>query len=149
MKTATVGKRADEPLPPPPQIVRSVVDFAHADIVHELALMRLAALESFERAKDALLEALAADVLGRELALAPVDVEALVRRAVARFADLEPVSIAVAPSDAERVHALLPMRIDAALEAGDLIVDVRDGALESTFLFRLQSALDRASAGAA
>lgn len=138
-----------DPLPAAPNAVRNVMDFAHADVVHELALMRLAALESFERAKYRLLEALAAEVLGRDLALAPADVEALAQRAVARFADLEPVTIAVSPSDAERVRAPLPLRIDAALQAGDLVVDVRDGALESTFVFRLQSALDRVAAGGA
>jgi hypothetical protein len=34
--------------------------------------------------------------------------------------------------------------IDPALEVGDLVVDVRDGAFESRFTFRLEAALERA-----
>ena len=129
--------------------VRNVVDFAHADLLHEVALMRLAAVESFEHAKNTLLATLAQEVLARELVLAPVDVEALAARVLASFADLEPVTIAVSPSDAERVAATVPMRIDSALAAGDLILDVRAGTIESRFAFRLQSALDRAAASGA
>ena len=45
--------------------------FAYADAIGDLALMRLAALDGYERACARLLESLASEVLGRELALAP------------------------------------------------------------------------------
>ncbi len=126
-----------------------MLDFAHADIVHDLTLMRLASLEAFENAARRLIADLAHDVLARELALAPADIETLVARSLAALVDHEPVSLAVAAADRERVRAPLPIRTDAALVAGDLIVYVRDGAFESTFGFRLTDALERATRGAA
>lgn len=150
----TVAPAAPQPAPvpgapsPPCDESRDVRDFAHADIVHELTLMRLAAFEAFERAKATLLDALATQVLGRELALAPADVEALATSTLELFCELEPVSIAVSALDAERVRTPLPVRIDASLGAGDFVVDVRDGTLASHFTFRLQGALERARASA-
>ena len=129
-----------------PNVVRNVRDFAHADVVHELALMRLAAREAFERAVVVLLESLARDVLARELTTAPVEIGTLVERALGAFATCEPVGIAVSRIDRERVHAAVPLRIDDDLEAGDLVVDVRDGALVSSFAFRLDDALARVAA---
>jgi len=38
--------------------------------------------------------------------------------------------------------------VDSSLGAGDLVVDVRDGTLESHFTFRLESALERAERNA-
>jgi len=128
------------------RVVRNVRDFAHADVVHELALLRLAAREACERAAVLLLETLAHEVLARELALAPVDLAALVRSVLATAAASEPIALAVAPADADRVHATLPVRVDAALAAGDLVVDVRDGAFVSTFALRLEDALARVAA---
>jgi flagellar biosynthesis/type III secretory pathway protein FliH len=111
--------------------------------VHDLALLRLAAYEAFERSAARLLRTLALDVLGRELLVAPADLEALAAQALAAFAAAEPVGLAVSPHDAERVRTPLPLRVDPSLEAGDLVVDVRDGAFESRFAFRLESALAR------
>jgi len=132
-------------LPVPPTVVPEVVDFAHADVVHDCALMRLAALEAFEAGTARMLTSLAGDVLARELLLGPADIAALLKRALAAFVEHEPVSIAVSPADAERVRVPLPVRVDSSLAAGDLIVHVRDGAFESSFSFRLQDALERAS----
>ena len=138
--------------PTAPAVERSVapgvIDFAHADLVHDLALMKLAAGEAFENASRRLLRLLANDLLGRELLLGPVDLEGLVRGALAELSDSGPVALAVSAADAERVRAPLPVRVDPALGAGDLVVEVRDGTLESHFTFRLESALERAEHGA-
>lgn len=127
------------------------VGAARALIGGELALMRLAAREAFERAGRTLLALLASDVLGRELALAPVDVEALVARTLATFSDLEPVRLALSETDAARIDATrvaaaLPVRADAALDAGDFVIEVRDGALESYRPLRVQAVLARTHA---
>jgi hypothetical protein len=132
---------------PAPSAPRAV-DFAQAGVVHELALMRLAAMEAFEGLAHRALRLLASDVLFRELALAPADVEALAKRALERFAEHAPVAIAISEADAERVRLPIPVRVDPALCAGDLVVDVRDGAFESHFSFRLEDALLRAEASA-
>ena len=145
-RTSAPQATLPDPIPVSPHVVRNVRDFAHADVVHELALMRLAAREAFERVAVTLLESLARDVLARELTMAPAEIGALVERALGTFAACEPVGIAVACVDRERVHAAVPVRVDDDLEAGDLVVDVRDGALVSSFAFRLDDALARVAA---
>ncbi len=115
------------------------------EVVQELVLMRLAALEAYERARLRLLESLADEVLARELQLAPADIAVLARRALAAFAEQEPLALVLAPQDAERVALALPVRADPALEPGDLIVEVRDGEVESRFAFRARRALEEAA----
>ena len=110
--------------------------------------MRLAAREAFERSKDVLIASLAERVLGRELALAPAELNALVAEVVEGSRELEPVSLVLSVADAERVRTQLRTRIDPALAPGDFVVEVRDGALESSLRFRLQAALEGASLGA-
>lgn len=107
----------------------------------ELALARCAALEAYERAVPRLLAALADAVLGRELALAPCDLSRIAGLVRSRFESEEPVALWVAPADAGRVTSDLPVRGDPALGPGDLVLEVRDGELESRFAFRLASAL--------
>ncbi len=123
-----------------------MLDIARADIAHELALMRLAALESFERASADLLGKLAYDVLARELALAPADLSALAARALSLLAEHEPIALAVAPCDVGALQTTLPLRADASLEPGDLNVEVRDGAFESRFALRVRDTIAATSA---
>jgi hypothetical protein len=120
------------------------IDFPHAEILNELTLLRVAAFEALERVKVRWLERFAADVSARELALAPVDLQALAERVVLESGDLEPVALIVNALDAESIRAPFPIRIDPSLGPGDLIVEVRDGALESRFSFRAQAALEYA-----
>ncbi len=109
------------------------------ELVGDLAVMRAAAVEAFERASARLLRDLAEEVLARELALAPADTGALVRRFVAELADYEPLALAISPADAGQVRAALPVRIDPNLRAGDAILEVRDGAFESRLVLRVES----------
>jgi hypothetical protein len=124
---------------PPPAFAPPL---AHEDAISELVRMRLFALEAFERGVEAMLGSFARDVLARELAIAPADVRALASRALAAFHRDEPVRLVVASNDATRVTSSLPIRIDPALQAGDLVVEVAAGAFESPLAFRLSSALD-------
>jgi hypothetical protein len=116
---------------------------AHAEVVHELARLRLAALDAYDRAARRLLRTLADDVLGRELRAAPADVGALAARALEAFAECEPVALVLAPGDVERVRVPLPTRVDAALAPGDFAIEVRDGAFESPLRLRFDAALER------
>jgi hypothetical protein len=146
--TAPASRPVPDPVPTASvpavvEVARGDAGLAHAEIAHDLTLMRLAAFEAFEGAKHALLRSFAEAVLGRELALAPADVGALAKH-VTRFNDLEPVSLVVSAADAERVRTALPTRVDPSLTAGDFVVEVRDGALESPRGFRFQAALARA-----
>jgi flagellar biosynthesis/type III secretory pathway protein FliH len=114
-------------------------------IVEELALLRLAALEAFERARGRMLETLAREVLSRELMLAPADLDALAARALQAFAESEPLALVVAPADAARVSSPLPVHIDASLVAGDLVIAVRDGEIDARFALRLNGAIAAAN----
>ena len=125
------------PVAAAPRGSKPALDIARADIAQELALMRIAALESFERASADLLGRLARDVLARELALAPVDLCALAARALAALSDHDPIALVVAPDDVAAFESALPIRSDATLHAGDLIVEVKDGAFESRFALRV------------
>jgi hypothetical protein len=112
-------------------------------ILCELARLRLAAAEAYERGAAALLASLARDVLARELLLAPADLAALVATAPATCGAREPVTLVVSSADAASLadRTPLPVRIDPALGAGDLVVEVRDGAYASPLRFRLERVL--------
>lgn len=125
--------------PPAPPLVAAL---PHAEVLSELVRMRLFALEAFERGVESLLASFAREVLARELATAPADLTALASQAVAAFHRDEPVRLVIGPADAARVTSSLPVRVDPALQAGDLVVEVATGAFESPLAFRLASALD-------
>jgi hypothetical protein len=123
-------------VPPPTAASGHVVAFCS-----EIALGRLAALEAFERAAVRLMETLARDVLGRELAIAPVDLAALVRNLVATFDDAPPIAVVVAPSDAEALTCDLNVRTDPTLSSGDLVLIVQDGTIDARLPLRLRAAV--------
>jgi hypothetical protein len=133
----------------PVNVAHAVLDTARADIAQELALVRLAALEAFERASTDLLSRLAHDVLARELRVAPVDLAALTARALASFAEHEPVALVVAPGDVGSFESTLPVRGDATLDVGDLVVEVRDGSFETRFAMRVNETVAATAAQSA
>jgi hypothetical protein len=110
----------------------------------ELALARLAAIEAYERAGRELIATLANQVLARELALAPSDIEALARNVLERFASEEPVAVVVSPSLATRICTGIPVRADLVLDDDDLVLEVRDGLLDLRLNVRLTNAIEDA-----
>lgn len=110
------------------------------ELLEELSLARLAALEAYDRAVPRLLAALADDVLGRELALASADLGRLAAELRARFAREEPVALVIAPTES-LAECSLPIHRDPALHAGDLILEVRDGEVDARFRLRRAAAV--------
>lgn len=108
-----------------------------ASFLDEIALLRLRAVESFERARRRLLHRFAQEVLARELQSSPADIEAIAQKALDVFAQESPVSLAVSPADAACLRIDVPVRIDAALQHGDVIVDISDGQFESPLRLRV------------
>jgi hypothetical protein len=108
----------------------------------ELALVRVAARESFEDAVRRLLERLARDVLGRELVLAPCDLGALLAAARAELEAHEPLCLVTAPGERTERPWSIPHRSDPALSPGDLLIEVRDGTLDASVKARLRRALE-------
>lgn len=105
------------------------------------ALLQVRLAEWFERARERLLRGFAREVLVRELALAPVDVDLLARQAIAAFADDAPHALAVAPGDVARLQIALPVVADAGLEPGDVALEVSDGRLLSSVQLRVDGVI--------
>ncbi len=136
---AEVAARDDSPVSPQSE---SSDERALGRLLDDLKFARLAALDAYDRAVPRLLDALARDVLGRELALAPVDVAAVAAGLRAEFAASEPVALIVARGDAGRITGELPVRVDPALRPGDLMLDVRDGEIDARFSIRRRLAIE-------
>ncbi len=131
---------SEEEREPPAQAPPAAEPFA--DFSGELGLLRVAACEGFEGAARRLLERLARDVLGRELALAPCDLAALVDAARAELEASEPVCFVVPPGAEAHLPPGLAYRTDPRLAPGDLFVEVRDGAFDARLHVRANRALE-------
>lgn len=120
-------------------------DGALSEMLGDLALARLAALEAYDRAVPRLVEALARDVLGRELILAPADIAKLAANLRGAFAADGPVGLVVSAGDAARFAGEFPVRIDPRLKDGDLVLEVRDGEIDASFPLRCRLAIEDAT----
>lgn len=116
-------------------------DAGDADVLREVRLFYAHVIEAVEAAVETLLEDIAADVLGRELLLGPVDIEAIVDRALQRFASEEPLRVRVHPEDRSRVRCGIPVVADEGLRPGDAIVELRRGSIDASFGARLAALL--------
>ncbi len=106
----------------------------------EARLFRAALADAFDALAAQLVRALAADVLGRELQLAPADVELLARRLVTdRRAD-EPLSLRVCPADLP-VDCELPVVGDPELQPGDVVLVCCNGEIDARLAVRLADVL--------
>ena len=111
---------------------------AVGDALREARLFRARLADAFDDAAARLLRELAADVLARELRLAPCDLEAIVRRVRER---IPLVRVRVAPADVARMSDA-PVVADPLLAAGDAVVELAGGALDARLGVRLASVLE-------
>jgi flagellar biosynthesis/type III secretory pathway protein FliH len=128
-----------------PKHITSQLHQAHPEdaALEEIERFRAFALDTVERSMGGLLAAFAQEVLGRELALAPVDLNEIAQRALRRYEREGPVRIRVAPADVGNVKTELPIVVDADLREGDLIVEVRDGMLDARMNVRYDCMMRR------
>ncbi|HEV2741173.1 MAG TPA: hypothetical protein VGU66_21620 [Candidatus Elarobacter sp.] len=122
----------------------AVADGDVAAAVREARLFRARLADAFDDAAARLMRDLAADVLARELRLAPCDLTAIVQR----IAERAPVvRVRVAACDVAR-GVRLPRGCDAAivedpaLARGDAIVELAGGALDARLGVRLALVLE-------
>jgi hypothetical protein len=106
--------------------------------VRDARLFRARLADALDDAVARLVRDLAADVLARELRLAPCELAALVRRVLDRA---PVVRVRVAPADVARVRGV-PVLADPALTAGDAIVELASGALDARLGVRLAAVLE-------
>lgn len=119
---------------------------AHADgaavarsaALREARLFRARLADALDEALARLLREVAADVVARELQLAPCDVARIVERAQ-RSAPV--VAVRLAAADAARVTQL-PVVIDDALHPGDAVLEVAGGTVDARLGVRLAHVLD-------
>lgn len=130
---------------------------AGSDVVaalHDARMFRARLADAFDEAAARLLRELAAEVLVRELRLAPCDIEAL----IARLRKRAPVvRVRVAPDDVARMYGApgvrvardkvahvhgVPVAADEALETGDAIVELAAGAVDARLGVRLANVLE-------
>jgi hypothetical protein len=127
--------------PPPAELppeVRAALDGALREYAGELRRAIAAARELIERGAREVLAALAHDVLGRELQLSPVDLDAFVASALVAYGAARPVALRVAPGT-PLADGVLPVRPDAALERGDLVLETPDGEIDLRIATRLRA----------
>lgn len=113
-------------------------------VMREVRLFHARVIEAVEEAVDTLVCDIAADVLGRELRLEPVDIEAIVDRALRRFAAEEPIRVRVHPDDVPRVKCGIPVEGDADLRPGDARIELRTGTIDASLGARLAALLQAA-----
>jgi flagellar biosynthesis/type III secretory pathway protein FliH len=133
------------PCTPASALDDTAYDDTPADVELELArdvrLFRARVMEAVDAAVEPLLAGIAADVLARELVLAPADVEAIVDRALARCSSEGPLRVRVHPNDAASVRSGIPVAGDEHLQRGDAIVDLRCGSIDASIAIRLAALL--------
>jgi hypothetical protein len=111
------------------------------ELVRDVRLFHAHVMEAVDAAVDTLLARIANDVLARELALGPADVDAIVDRALARCASEEPLRIRVHPRDAARVRCGVPVAPDERLVPGDAFVELRHGSIDASLAVRITAVL--------
>ena len=140
MPASDAGACADGVAPEPPA---AVMDSVVVDAVRDARLFRARLADAFDDAAARLLRELAADVLARELRLAPCDLAAIVRRLAERA---PAVRVRVAACD---VACGIPLPrgcdvlvADPALARGDAIVELDGGVLDARLGVRLALVLE-------
>lgn len=111
------------------------------ELARDIRLFHARIIEAVEAAVETLVSDIAAGVLGRELLLEPADIEAIVDRALHRFAADEPLRVRVHAEDAVRVQCGLPVVCDERLRPGDAVIEVRNGSIDASLGMRLDSIL--------
>ncbi len=118
------------------------------DVLRDARVFRAHAADAFDEAAARLVRELAAQVLVRELRLAPCEIAELVARARERIPVLR---VRVSPHDARRMHdassgsvALHDVSLiaDEQLDDGDAILEVAGGSLDARLGVRLADVLE-------
>ncbi len=108
--------------------------------LRDARLFRAALADSFDGLLDTLLDALAVEVLGRELRLAAVDLRSLADRLILERRADEPLRLRVAPADLP-LGCDLTVIADPELRPGDAILECRSGEIDARLQVRLASVL--------
>lgn len=109
--------------------------------MRDLRLFRARIAEAVETAAELLIGDIAAEVLARELELAPANLHRIVDRALQRYFSEEPLRVRVHPADAATIECGVPVVADDGLLRGDAILELRDGYVDARLGVRLATVL--------
>lgn len=109
----------------------------------EVRRFRAAIRDAVDAAVAHLLRDIAAEILARELELAPVNIDAIVERACVRYASEGVVRVRVHPDEAAQISSAdVDVVLDSELRLGDALLEVRSGTIDVTLGARLAGVLD-------
>ena len=135
---------AEPAIEDPPQAVFPLTNDELEDALRDARLFRAQLREALDIAVETLLVDVAAEVLGRELALAPVDIISIVDRIVCGFVGEDPVRVRLHPDDVHNIESSdIEVRGDAALRRGDAVLEVRCGEIDASLGARLDGVIRR------
>jgi len=116
------------------------------DALGEIRRFHAAVRDAVDAAVNTLLCDIAADVLARELELAPANIEAILSRACARYAREEIVRVRVHPDEATQVsYTGVAVIADSDVRRGDVMLEVCSGTIDVSLGARLAHVLERAT----
>jgi flagellar biosynthesis/type III secretory pathway protein FliH len=110
-------------------------------LMSDIRVFRARIAEGVEAALDALLADIAADVLARELRMAPADLQHIVDCALTRYQSDEPLRVRVHPDEVNSIACAIPVVADDDLRTGDAMIELRTGTVQATLGIRLADVL--------
>ena len=113
-------------------------DAVVVDVLRDSRLFRARLADAFDAHLARMLREIAASVLGRELRIAPCDLQTLVARVVG---EMPIVRVRVCASDATQLRDV-EIAIDPALAPGDAIVELDGGSVDARLGVRLAAVLE-------
>ena len=119
---------------------------AESGLLRDVRLFHASVIEGVEAAIETITGDIAAEILGRELHLAPADIEAIVDRALQRYLADEPLRVRVHPGEAVGLSCGVPVVGDERLRYGDAVIELRCGSVDATLGVRFASMLRAARA---
>jgi hypothetical protein len=140
-RAVTVDPPMIPPVPPEGSSCEPFDDEPAADVVaaaRDARLFRARLADAFGEAAARLLRELAAEVLARELRLAPSDLAELVRRVRERA----PVVRVRVAQDDTAAFTDVPVVADPALERGDAVIELAGGVIDARLGVRLATVLE-------
>lgn len=130
--------------PPPVEEPQCEGDDALEAALAAARRFRAALDEALERAVATIAGDVAAEVVARELAVAPVDLRGIVERARLRYGIDDVIRVRVHPDETSALAEFEANVVaDPHLRRGDVEIDVRDGTIDATLGARLAAVLAR------
>jgi flagellar biosynthesis/type III secretory pathway protein FliH len=114
-----------------------------ADVCARVRRFRASLTEALDRSLADLLRDIAAEVIGRELQLAPSDLAAIVRRALERCVPDEVLAVHVHPAQIDACRLDVPVVPDSQLRRDDATIALRSGSIDVRLGVRLERLLER------